>query len=264
MCVDSERLYGFRCLSLMYIWDTGTCWLNKFNRAQRPRQFSKITFSPDRFSYFDYLCTEKGNRGQKYVEQCATQQLSQDIPRPGFIQGQDVIAKKVKAAAPSVEVSHASPNAVQSEPMAKPVMSDISSSVPVIENETKRKIVADNAIMEARRSELEASSSSSSSSSSSAASPSTTKFEDKQSTTAATEVPLPGGSCTYSAFFDAEFNGRQLIEKFLVQEPLHCLWNVPNQEKELEEEKNSFWNIVDRLPQLSQISSYYIETKCGT
>ncbi|KRX84428.1 hypothetical protein T06_15586 [Trichinella sp. T6] len=234
MCVDSEGLYGFRCLSLMYIWDTGTCWLNKFNRAQRPRQFSKITFSPDRFSYFDYLCTEKGNRGQKYVEQCATQQLSQDIPRPGFIQGQDVIAKKVKAAAPSVEVSHASPNAVQSEPMAKPVMSDISSSVPVIENETKRKIVADNAIVEARRSDPEASSSSSYS----AASPSTTKFEDKQSTTAATEVPLPGeeslttakfdvaeyagGSCTYSAFFDAEFNGRQLIEKFLVQEPLHC------------------------------------------
>uniref|UniRef100_A0A5S6QYR6 Apple domain-containing protein n=1 Tax=Trichuris muris TaxID=70415 RepID=A0A5S6QYR6_TRIMR len=228
LCLNSSSLHSFQCLSFVYIWNTNTCWLNKFNRIQRPKHFTQVNETPQRISYFEYLCNPSGSKGRAYTAQChdlfrltspsegnpngqtnaesksvVTDNQPASQPKLYNGKGEPWIGNKLKQLI-SPGGMHLPHSNIGNEYNEYPVRASPAeqAKLPQLTERTTQPHATEQPMTTSR--------------------PTTLPGEETLSTRPFDYGEYVGGSCTYSAFYDAEFSGRNLLDKFLVQHPLHC------------------------------------------
>ncbi|KHJ43660.1 PAN domain protein [Trichuris suis] len=221
LCLNSSAVHGFQCLSFVYIWNTNTCWLNKFNRVQRPQHFSQVNEAPQRISYFEYLCNPSGSKKPKaffpyFAEENSKSQLIADVRGPLIgaqqssqpklyeqkqEQWRNDLLKQLVANRHLMQHPAYTGDEYKAYPMQVPSVEEAKLPKPT-EQTTQQTPTTVQMTTSTATTALPG--------------------EETLSTRSFDYSEYVGGSCTYSAFYDAEFSGRNLLDKFLVQLPLHC------------------------------------------
>ncbi|CDW52333.1 PAN 1 domain containing protein [Trichuris trichiura] len=208
LCLNSSAVHGFQCLSFVYIWNTNTCWLNKFNRVQRPQHFSQVNEAPQRISYFEYLCnpSEENSKSQLIADSRNPLVGDQQATQPKLYeqkneQWHNDILKQLIANRHLMQHPSFTGNEYKAYPLQVPPAEE--AKLPKLTEQTTQQT----------HTTIQTTTSTATTALPGEESLSTRSFDYSE---------YVGGSCTYSAFYDAEFSGRNLLDKFLVQLPLHC------------------------------------------